>query len=91
MSDEDDGLVAKLLPDGVAEDVVGHVGVKGAERVIEDVNVPVAVKGTGQADSLALPAAQVGASLADLPQKPRSSEPEVAATLKNKQEVMSPL
>lgn len=66
MSDENDGLVAKLLPDGVAEDVIGHVGVKGAERVIEDVNVPVAVKGTGQADSLALPTTKVGTTLADL-------------------------
>lgn len=73
MSDEDHGLVAKLLLDGVAEDVVGHVGVEGAERVVKDVNVPVAVKGTGQADSLALPTAQVGATLADLREKPGSS------------------
>lgn len=47
MGDEDDGLVAKVLFDGVVEDMVGHVGVKGAERIIQDVNVPVAVEGTG--------------------------------------------
>lgn len=66
MGDEDDGLVAKLLPDGVTEDVVGHVGVKGAERVVQDVHVPVTVEGTGQADSLALPTTQVGTTLTDL-------------------------
>ncbi len=66
MCDEDDGLVAKLLPDGVVKDVVGHVGVEGAERVVQDVNVPVTVEGTGQADSLALPTTQVGATLTDL-------------------------
>lgn len=64
--DEDDGLVAKLLPDAVMEDVIGHVGVEGAERVVQDVNVPVTVEGTGQADSLALPAAQVGATFTNL-------------------------
>lgn len=73
VSDEDDGLVAKLLPDGVAEDVVGHVGVEGAEGVVQDVNVPVAVEGTGQADSLALPTTQVGTTLADLMETRRSS------------------
>lgn len=66
MGDEDDGLVAKLLSDGTAEDVVGHVGVEGTERVIQDVNVAVAVEGACQADSLALPTAQVGATLTDL-------------------------
>lgn len=47
VGDEDDGLVVKVLFDGVVEDMVGHVGVKGAERIIQDVNVPVAVEGTG--------------------------------------------
>lgn len=63
---EDDGLVAKLLLDGVVEDVVGHVGVQGAQRVVQDVHVPVAVQGSGQADSLPLAAAQGGAALSHL-------------------------
>lgn len=66
MSDKDDGLVAKMLPDGVAEDVVCNLGIEGAERVIQDVNVPIAVEGPGQADSLALPTTQVGATLSNL-------------------------
>lgn len=66
MGDEDDGLVAELFPDGVAEDVIGHVGVKGAQWVVQNVNVPVAVQGTGQADSLTLPTAQVGTTFPDL-------------------------
>lgn len=66
MGDEDNGLLVKLLPDGVTKDVVGHMGVQGTEWVIQDVNVPVTVEGTGQADPLALPATQVGATLTNL-------------------------
>lgn len=66
MSDKDDSLVAKLLPDGIAEDVVCNLGIEGAERVIQDVNVSIAVEGPGQADSLALPTTQVGATLSNL-------------------------
>lgn len=66
VGDEDDGFVAQPPPDGVVEDVVADVGVERAERVVQDVDVPVAVEGAGQADSLALPTAQVGTALPDL-------------------------
>lgn len=66
VGDEDDGLVVKLLLDGVVEDVIGHVGVQSAQRVVQDVNVPVAVQRAGQADPLPLAATQVGAALSDL-------------------------
>lgn len=66
VGDEDDGLVTELLPDGVAEDVIGHVGIQGAQRVVQDVNVPVTVQGTGQTDSLALSATQVGTTFPNL-------------------------
>lgn len=59
-------LLAELLLDGVVKDVVGHVGVECAQRVIKDVDVAVTVQGAGQADPLPLPAAQVGAALANL-------------------------
>lgn len=66
MSDEDDGLMAELLLDGVVEDVVAHVGIQCTERVVQDVDGSVTVQGTRQADPLALPATQVGATLSDL-------------------------
>lgn len=66
VGDEDNGLAAKLLPDCIAEDVIRHMGVEGTQWVIQDVNVPVAVQGTGQADSLTLPTAQVGTTFPDL-------------------------
>lgn len=66
VSDKDDGLVAQLLLDGVVEDVVAHMGIEGTEWVVQDVDAPVAVQGTGQADALALPTTQVGSALADL-------------------------
>lgn len=66
VGDEDDGLVAKLLPDGVTEHVIGHMGIKGTERVVQDINVPLAVQSTGQADSLTLTTTQVSAALANL-------------------------
>lgn len=66
VGDEHDGLVVELPLDGAVEDVVGHVGIEGAERVVQDVNVPVAVKGAGQTDSLALPSTQVGSTFPDL-------------------------
>lgn len=69
MGDEDDGLVVKMLLDGVMEDVIRHVGIKSAKGVIQDVNVPVTVEGTGQADSLSLPATQVGPALPNLVNK----------------------
>lgn len=72
MGDEDDGLVAKLLLDGVAEDVVGYAGVESAQRVVQDVNVPVAVESSGQADPLPLPAAKIGAALPDLTKDKRN-------------------
>lgn len=43
MGDEHNGLVTQLLPDGISEDVIGHVGVQGAERVVQEVDVTVAV------------------------------------------------
>ena len=55
MGDEDNGLLVKLLPNGITKDVVGHMSIQGAEWVIQDVNVAVTVEGTGQADPLALP------------------------------------
>lgn len=66
MGDEDDGLVVKMLLDGMMEDVIRHVGIKSAKRVIQDVDVPITVEGTGQADSLSLPTAQVGPALPNL-------------------------
>lgn len=66
MGDEHNGFVTQLLPDGVSEDVIGHVGVQGAEWIVQEVDVTVAVQGSGQADPLALASTQVGASLTDL-------------------------
>lgn len=66
MGDKDNGLVTELLPDGVVEDMIGHMGVKSAQWVVQDVNVPVTVQGTGQTDSLTLPATQVGPTFPNL-------------------------
>lgn len=66
MRDEDDGLLAQVLPDGIVEDVIAHMGVQGTERVIQDVDGAVAVEGSRQADALPLPTAKVGATLTNL-------------------------
>lgn len=69
MGDEDDGLLAQMLSDGIVKDVVAHVGVQGAEGVVQDVDGAVAVEGSCQADALPLPATQVGTTLTDLQRK----------------------
>ena len=66
MSDEDDRFVTEVFLDAVIEDVVGHVRVQRAQRVVQQVDVPVAVQRTGQADSLSLAATQSSAALPDL-------------------------
>lgn len=68
-------LVMELLLDGVVKNVVGHVGVERAQWVIKDVDITVTVQSTGQADSLPLPAAQVGTALTNL--VGRKEEPHV--------------
>lgn len=64
--DKHNGLVTQLLPDGISENVIGHVSVQRAERVIQEVDVAVTVQGSCQADSLALTSTQVGPSLTHL-------------------------
>jgi len=41
--------------------VFGHVGVYGRQRVIQEVDVSVAVQGSGQTDPLSLPTGEVDA------------------------------
>ena len=66
VSDEDDGLAPQVFLDGLVEDVVGHVRVQCAQRVVQQVDVAVAVQRAGHADSLPLAATQRGAALPDL-------------------------
>lgn len=66
VGDEHHGLMTQLLPDGVSKDVIGHMSVQGAERIVQEVDVAVAVQGSGQADSLTLTSTQVGPSLTHL-------------------------
>ena len=51
--------------DDVVEDVRGGVGVEGGERVVEEVDVGVAVGRAGDRDALLLSAREVDAVLAD--------------------------
>ncbi|TNN53942.1 hypothetical protein EYF80_035840 [Liparis tanakae] len=54
-------LLHPLWADEVVKDVFGHVGVHGRQRVIQQVDVSVAVQGSGQTDPLPLPSGEVDA------------------------------
>ena len=66
MSDKHDCFLAQLLLDGVVEDVVSHMSIQCAQRVIQNVDGPVTVQGSSQADPLTLTATEVGTPLANL-------------------------
>jgi len=51
MGDQDDRLVFEVALDALGEEEVGYVGVHGGEGVVEEVDVGVAVDGSGQADA----------------------------------------
>lgn len=67
MGDEEDGLLAQLLPNGVVEDVVPHMGIEGAKWIVQYVDGAVTVQGPGKADALPLPPTEVGTTVPDLP------------------------
>ena len=66
MGDKDDGLFCQNSHDATGEDVVANVDVDSGEGVIEEIDVVVAVQGTGQADPLLLAPAEIDASLSNL-------------------------
>lgn len=63
--DEDPGSTLKGAADALVEDRLANISVKGAERVIEQVDVGVGIDGPCEADSLSLPSAKVHASFAE--------------------------
>lgn len=69
MSDEDDGLPSQLLLNGMVKDVVTHVSIQGTEGVVQDVDVPVAVKCSSQTDPLTLTATQISTAFSNLGNK----------------------
>ena len=66
MGDKDDGLFCQNSHDATGEDVAANVDVDSGEGVIEEIDVVVAVQGTGQADPLLLAPAEIDASLSNL-------------------------
>lgn len=50
-----------LWADEVVKDVFGHVGIHGGQRVVQQVDVSVAVQGSGQAHPLSLATGEVDA------------------------------
>lgn len=72
MSHKDHSFVAKLLLNGIVEDVIGHVSIQDTEWIVQDINVPVTVDRTGQADSMALPTTQIGTTLSNLMETEKS-------------------
>ena len=66
MGDKDDGLFCQNSHDATGEDVAANVDVDSGEGVIEEIDVVVAVQGTGQADPLLLAPTEIDASLSNL-------------------------
>ena len=61
MSRTDLVLEGAIRPNHLLEDVLAHVGVDGAEGVVQQVDVGVLVHGTSQTHALLLPTTQVDA------------------------------
>ena len=74
MSHKENGLSLQKPRDHILKDVLTHVSIHGAERVVKEIDVSLGVYCPRQADSLLLASAQVDPTLTNLQEQQQNGQ-----------------